>query len=44
MQLIAHATSFEFAAGIVVFLAGICVGPWITYVMSTRKEKEVRGQ
>ena len=44
MQLIAHATTFEFAAGIVVFLAGMCVGPWIAYVMSIRNRSDVRDQ
>jgi hypothetical protein len=29
MPLIAHATMPEFAAGIVVFLTGVCVGPWV---------------
>ena len=42
MQLIAHATTFEFAAAIVVFLAGMCVGPWLAYVTSVRKGKNVR--
>ncbi len=39
MQLIAHATTFEFAAGIAVFLAGMCIGPWIAYVISVRKRQ-----
>jgi hypothetical protein len=42
MQLMAHATTFEYAAGIVLFLAGMCVGPWLVYVLSTRKGKDVR--
>jgi hypothetical protein len=42
MQLIAHATTFEFTAGLVVFLAGMCVGTCLAYVMSTRKGKGVR--
>jgi hypothetical protein len=42
MQIIAHATTFEFAAGIVVFLAGMCVGPWLAYVMSIHKGQGVR--
>jgi hypothetical protein len=42
MQLIAHATMFEFAAGIVVFLAGMCVGPLLAYVISNRKNKDIR--
>jgi hypothetical protein len=29
MQLLAHATSYEFATGIVIFVAGICAGPYI---------------
>lgn len=42
MQILAHATTFEFAAAIVVFLAGMCVGPWLAYVMSIRKGHGVR--
>ena len=42
MQLIAHATTFEFAAGIVVFVAGMCVGPWLAYVLFIRKGKDIR--
>jgi hypothetical protein len=37
MQLIAHATMFEFAAGIVVFLAGMCVGPCLAYLIFKKK-------
>jgi len=37
MQLIAHAATFEFAAGIVVFLAGMCVGPWLAYFILRKK-------
>ena len=33
MHLIAHATTFELAARIVVFLAGMCVGPWLAYII-----------
>jgi hypothetical protein len=29
MQLLAHATPYEFATGIVIFLAGVCAGPWL---------------
>jgi hypothetical protein len=44
MQLLAHATTFEFAVGIVIFLAGMCVGPWLAYVMPTQRDKGVRDQ
>jgi hypothetical protein len=44
MQLIAHATTLEFAAGMVVFLAGMCVGPWLAYVLSNRKGQDIRDQ
>jgi hypothetical protein len=43
MELLAHATMMEVAAGIVVFLAGMCVGPLLAhqiYVRSrARREK-----
>ena len=42
MQLIAHATAFEFAAGIIVFLAGLCVRPRLAYVLLIRKDKDIR--
>jgi hypothetical protein len=44
MQLLAHATTFEFAAGIIVFLAGMCAGPWVVHIISTRKGKSFRDQ
>jgi hypothetical protein len=42
MQLIAHATTFELAVRIVVFLAGMCVGPWLAYFMLIRKGANAR--
>jgi hypothetical protein len=42
MQLIAHVTMFEFAAGIVVFLAGMCLGPWLAHLILIRKDKDVQ--
>jgi hypothetical protein len=31
MQLIAHTTSFEITTGVVIFLAGVCAGPWLAH-------------
>ena len=36
MEIVAHATTFEFATGIVVFLAGMCVGPILAYLLHAR--------
>jgi hypothetical protein len=33
MQLIAHATQYEFAMSVLMFLAGVCVGPWLAYII-----------
>jgi hypothetical protein len=44
MQLIAHATMLEFAAGIVAFLTGMCVGPLLAFFLLIRKDKHIRDQ
>jgi hypothetical protein len=36
MQLFAHATSYEFAAGAVVFFAGTCAGVWLAHFVFSR--------
>jgi hypothetical protein len=33
MELIAHTTSFEVAAGVIAFLMGACVGPWLAQLI-----------
>jgi hypothetical protein len=44
MQPIAHVTTLEFAAGIVVLLIGMCVGPWLAHLIFVRKGKDIRNQ
>jgi len=39
MELLAHTTSFELAAGIVVFLAGVCASPLIAHFVSSRMKR-----
>jgi hypothetical protein len=36
MQLIAHATEHELAISILMFLAGVCVGPWLAHIIVCR--------
>lgn len=36
MRLIAHATSYEFAAAAVVFFAGTCAGLWLAHFIYNR--------
>lgn len=31
MQLIAHATINEIPMGLIIFLTGVCVGPWLAH-------------
>jgi hypothetical protein len=36
MPLIAHATQYEIATAILIFLAGACAGQWLVHIIARR--------